>query len=189
MFTLKLIHCLLTINQKFMKKIKQKTSLLLLFSLLISLASCKKEKKEIETTAVISSAWKTSSTWVASTTSIGAGKSTYYYDIDVPDITPEIIDNGTVLVYAKFLADPDGPNQVKLLPSIYYNLGGAGTQYRFQHSIFVGKIRVICDVIPSGMPSNSNQFRYVILPKGKNPTATLDVQDYLAVKNVFQLND
>lgn len=153
------------------------------------LVSCKKDSKANNTSGIVSSAWKNSSTWIASTTSTGTGKNTFYFDMDAPDVTQEIVDNGTVLVYAKFTADPDGANQVKLLPSIYYNLGGASTQYRFQHSISVGKIRVICDVIPAGAPSNSNQFRYVILPKGTNPTAVVNVNDYLSVKNAFQLTD
>ena len=152
------------------------------------LISCKKdETKETTPETIISSEWKVTSTWIASTTSTGTGKSTFYFDIDAPDVTQEIIDNGTVLVYAKFVADPDGSNQVKLLPSIYYNLGGATTQYRFQHSIFLGKIRVICDVIPAGTPSTSNQFRYVILPKGKSASSSVNYNDYNAVKSNFGL--
>ncbi|RZL34538.1 MAG: hypothetical protein EOP00_31450 [Pedobacter sp.] len=171
--------------------LKFNTFWLLLFFFLVAsaiLVSCKKDKtEEVTTEQIISSEWIPSNVWVASTTSTGAGKNSYYFEINAPDVTQEIIDRGTVLVYAKFLSDPDGTNQVKLLPSIYYNLGGAATQYRFQHSISLGKIKVICDVIPAGVPSTSNQFRYVILPKGKNASSSVNFKDYNAVKSNFGL--
>lgn len=133
-------------------------------------ASCKKGEEgpagPAGTANVLYSAWMPTTPWTASTTSTGSGKQTFYFDITAAKITQDILDNGTVLVYAKFVADPDGTGIVKALPSDYYNLGSASTQYRFQYGLSVGKIRVICDVLPAGTPSTSNQIRYVIIPGG-----------------------
>lgn len=118
------------------------------------------------TVNVIYSAWMATNPWIASTTSTGTGKATFYFDITSTQVTQGIIDSGTVLVYAKFVADLDGTSIAKLLPSIYYNAGSANTQYRFQHGLLLNKIRIICDVLPTGSPSSSNQVRYIIIPGG-----------------------
>ncbi len=127
---------------------------------------------------VIYSTWKTTNPWVASTTSIGTGKNTYYFDITAPELTQPVIDSGTVLMYAKFVADPDGTGIIKALPSTYYNLGGASTQYNFQYGLLVGKVRLICDVIPAGTPSATNQARYIIIPGGAPATGRAIRPDY-----------
>jgi hypothetical protein len=141
---------------------------------LIALSACKKGDEGPQgpkgNANVIYSAWKMTTPWVASTSSTGSGKSTFYYDMAVSELNQGIVDSGTVLVYAKFVSDPDGANVVKQLPSIYYNLGGASTQYRFQHAISLNTIRVICDIIPAGSPSATNQVRYVIIPAGTAAT-------------------
>ncbi|WP_160714893.1 hypothetical protein [Chitinophaga solisilvae] len=126
---------------------------------------------------VIYTSWVPTSIWVASTTSAGAGKKTYYFDIAAAKVTQEIVDKGTVLVYMKFVSDPDGDGIAKLLPSIYYNIGGAGTQYRFQYGLFPGKVRIIADVLPAGIPSESNMVRYLIIPGGV-PNARVAGRDY-----------
>lgn len=118
------------------------------------------------TANVVYSAWMNTNPWVASTTSIGTGKSTFYFDITTTQVTQGIIDSGTVLVYAKFVAETDGSGIAKLLPSIYYNAGGTATQFRFQHGLLLNKIRIICDVLPSGTPHSANQVRYIIIPGG-----------------------
>ncbi|MFT3825521.1 MAG: hypothetical protein QM731_16500 [Chitinophagaceae bacterium] len=130
------------------------------------------------TANVIYSNWVATNPWVASTTSTGSGKVTYYFDITAQTVTQSIIDSGTVLVYAKFLADPDGGGIAKLLPSTYYNLGSANSQYHFQHGLFVSKIRIICDIIPAGTPSTSNMVRYVVIPAGQLATGRLMKPDY-----------
>jgi len=118
------------------------------------------------------SEWQATTAWRLSSTSAGAGKRTYYFDIAETKVTQEILDHGTVLVFMQFVSDPDSAGIVKQLPSIYYNLGGAATQYRFQHGLFPGKIRIICDVIPDGIPANNNKVRYLIIPGGVSVTAT-----------------
>lgn len=123
---------------------------------------------------VIYSEWQATNPWVPSTSSTGTGKSTFYYDMPAPALSQGVIDSGTVLVYAKFVSDPDGAGMVKALPSTYYNLGGASTQYRFQYGLMLNKIRVICDVLPSGSPAATNEVRYVIIPAG---TATMRLSD------------
>ncbi|WP_212005651.1 collagen-like protein [Chitinophaga sp. HK235] len=115
---------------------------------------------------VIYSPWVATATWTASTTSTGTGKKTFYFDINAPKVTQDVIDKGVVLVYMKFIADPDGAGIAKLLPSIYYNIGGADVQYRFQYGLFLNIVRVICDVVPNGIPANTNMVRYVIIPGG-----------------------
>jgi len=125
-------------------------------------------------TNVIYSDWHMTNPWIYSTTSTGTGKSTFYYDMAASGLTQGVLDSGTVLVYAKFIADPDGPGIVKLLPSIYYNLGGASTQFRFQQGLMLNKIRVICDVVPSGTPSTANEIRYVIIPGGTTTSRLAD---------------
>lgn len=125
------------------------------------------------TANVIYSPWMATTPWVGSTTSTGTGKATYYFNIAATGVTQSILDNGTVLVYAKFIGDPDTNGIVKQLPSTYYNLGGASTEYRFQTGLTLGKIKVICDIIPTGVPSTSNQVRYVIIPGGTATTAKL----------------
>ncbi|AXY77521.1 hypothetical protein D3H65_27610 [Paraflavitalea soli] len=131
------------------------------------------------TANVIYSAWISTNPWAPSTTSTGTGKATYYYDIASTKVTQGIIDSGTVLVYAKFVADPDGNGIAKLLPSIYYNVGGATTQFRFQHGLLLNTIRVICDVVPTGIPNTSNQVRYVIIPGGTPASGrSMTMSDY-----------
>lgn len=124
---------------------------------------------------VIYSAWMKTNPWTPSTTSTGSGKATYYFDITAPKVTQSIIDSGTVLLYAKFIGDPDGAGIAKLLPSTYYNLGAATTQYNFQHGLFLNKIRVICDVVPAGTPSTSNDVRYIIIPGGVPASGRMDM--------------
>jgi hypothetical protein len=126
---------------------------------------------------VIYSQWQMTNPWVASTSSTGTGKSTFYFDLAAPAVTQSVVDSGTVLVYAKFVSDPDGADVVKQLPSIYYNFGSATTQYRFQPGFMLNKVRVICDVIPSGSPSASNQVRYIIIPGGTAATLKMAAQD------------
>lgn len=129
------------------------------------------------TANVMYSNWVNTNPWVPSTTSAGYGKRTYYFDLAAQQVTQAVIDGGTVLVYVKFISDPDGAGITKLLPSIYYNLGGADIQYRFQYGLFVSKIRVICDIIPSGSPANSNMLRYIVIPGGV-PGARMASYDY-----------
>lgn len=142
----------------------------MLTACLVMLSSCKKGDTgpagPAGTANVIYSNWMDTNPWVASTTSTGAGKKTYYFDIAAPKVTQDIIDKGTVLVYVQFIADPDGPGISKLLPSIYYNIGGADIQYRFQQGLFLNKIRIICDIIPNGLPATNNKLRYLIIPGG-----------------------
>ncbi len=126
----------------------------------------KGDKGDAGTANVIYSDWMNTSLWIASTTSTGVGKKTYYFDISVPKLSEEILDKGTVLVYAKFLADPDSTGIIKALPSVYYNLGGTSAEYRFQYGLFINRIRIVCDILPNGSPSTSNQVRYVIIPGG-----------------------
>lgn len=148
-----------------MKKIV--SLLAVLVSGIVLFLSCKKgDTGPAGTANVLYSDWMATNAWSASTTSTGSGKQTYYFDITEPKVTADIINSGTVMVYAKFVADPDGAGSVKALPSIYYNIGSAGTQYRFQYALTTGMIRIICDVIPSGIPSTTNQIRYVIIPGG-----------------------
>lgn len=128
----------------------------------------------VGTANIIYSSWMDTNPWTNSTTSLGAGKKTYYFDIAAPKITADIIDKGTVLVYVKFISDPDGVGIAKLLPSIYYNIGGADIQYRFQYGLFLNKIRVICDIIPNGLPSSNNKIRYIIIPGGVPNARTAD---------------
>ncbi|MBO9634293.1 MAG: hypothetical protein J7578_14355 [Chitinophagaceae bacterium] len=141
---------------------------------LLFLTQCKKGDTGPEgpkgTANVIYSDWIATTPWTASTTSTGAGKSTFYLDLTSSAVTQAIIDSGTVLVYAKFISDPDGTGIAKALPSTYYNLGGAATQYNFQYGLFLKKIRVICDVVPAGTPATTNQVRYIIIPGGVNVT-------------------
>ncbi|SHM13616.1 hypothetical protein SAMN05444266_106488 [Chitinophaga jiangningensis] len=116
--------------------------------------------------------WQNTTKWTGSSSSTGAGKNTFYFDIAEARVTQEIVDKGSVLVFMQFVADPDSAGIIKQLPSIYYNIGSASTQYRFQHGIFPGKIRIICDVIPNGIPATTNKVRYVIIPGGVNVNAT-----------------
>ncbi|RAJ87656.1 hypothetical protein CLV59_101417 [Chitinophaga dinghuensis] len=121
---------------------------------------------------VIYSNWIQTSNWVKSTTSVGSGKVTYYFDVASNDLTQDILDKGTVLVYAVLYNDPDGVGIAKLLPSIYYDGGSAGTQYRFQYGLFLNKVRIICDVVPNGIPATSNKVRVVIIPGGVSGVIT-----------------
>lgn len=117
------------------------------------------------TANVFYSDWSNTAPWIASTTSTGSGKETWYLDIAEPRITQDIVDKGAVLVYAKFVGDPDG-DLVKALPSTYYDNGSTLSQYHFQYAVSPGKVRIICDVMPAGKPANTNQIRYIVIPGG-----------------------
>lgn len=156
----------------FMKKLIY-TGGIIAIAVAATFSSCKKAetgpagaKGDPGTANVIYSDWVDTNPWKASTTSTGNGKKTFYFDIPGSQLTQEQLDNSVVMVYGKFISDPDGEGSVKALPSIYYNLGGATVEYRFQYALSLAGIRVICDVIPNGSPSASNKVRYVIIPGG-----------------------
>ncbi|NIG55447.1 hypothetical protein [Chitinophaga sp. Cy-1792] len=113
---------------------------------------------------VIYSAWVSTNPWNASTTSNGSGKNTFYFDWSTTQVTQDILDKGVVLVYAKLYSDPDGIGSIKQLPTSYYNGGSTNQVYNFSTALSFNKIRVICDVVPLGSPSTSNQVRYIIIP-------------------------
>jgi hypothetical protein len=161
------------------QRVQTLSALIILISLITVGFACKKGDDGPAgapgTANVIYSPWVKTNPWVASTTSTGSGKSTFYYEMNAPQVTQAIIDSGTVLVYMKFINDPDGTGIAKQLPSVYYNLGGAATQYRFSYGLLVSKIRVIVDVIPTGSPSNTNDIRYIIIPGGVPLTGRMDM--------------
>lgn len=155
-----------------MKKLNQIAGIIAV-ALTVTISSCKKTetgpvgpKGDAGTANVIYSDWVNTNPWQTSTTSTGDGKSTFYFDIPNSQLSQDQLDKASVMVYAKFINDPDGTDAVKGLPSIYYNLGGATTQYRFQYALSLTGIRVICDVLPAGSPSANNKVRYVIIPGG-----------------------
>jgi hypothetical protein len=137
---------------------------LILFSLLIVLFSCKKEKAD--TANATYSSWTKPETYTKDTI---FGIWGFYYDIPAPQITQSVLDTGAVLVYAKLNGYntrvwPTG--QVGLLPiQIVYQQSGVQVD-TWSAAASVGKIRIrfINDHNIYTSINNSHEFRYIIIP-------------------------
>lgn len=122
-----------------------------------------------------------------------------YADITASKITQAILDNGTVLVYAKL----DGYNpaiwptsQVSQMPvSITYQFSSApgSTIYNDFWSALstVGNIRI--DFVDNqnyyNSVSNLHQFRYIIIPGGVHTLGSINPKNYNQVKQALHLKD
>ena len=123
----------------------------------------------------------------------------FYYDIAASKITQAILDNGTVIVYARLngyntLIWP--VNNVAALPIILnYKFATGGITYTDTWSAItsVGKIRI--DFVNNNNFYNNiattHSFRYVIIPGGMHTASVThtNFNNYAEVKQVFNLTD
>ena len=144
------------------------------------------------TANVIYSEWTTFDldNWTASLTFFGQTRREY--PIDVTEIDSEIINKGTVMVYARF---PGTITRTQPLPIIGPILSNDRDQVLNFH-IRLGLIHIeFYNLIERdedpGRFGSGNQYRYVIIPGG-TPTgriATPDLSDYEAVKRFYNIPD
>ena len=112
------------------------------------------------TANVIYSDWYSPETWVAETT-FGIAERTFTMTTDA--LTQEIIENGVVLVYMRFVGFNPRINQ---LPVVL-----ADVNYSFLFRAQAGSIKVVYysmtspTIDPGAIPS-ANQVRYVLIPGG-----------------------
>jgi hypothetical protein len=150
---------------------------LLLMTLPVLMTSCKKgDTGPAGTANVIFSDWFTASPWVKDTVFNVYG---FNYNKPAPDITQNVLDSGTVIVYGKLkgyntLVWPTGTvAQMPILINYKFSSGGVMNTDTWSALATPGnlKIRFVNDQNYYGSIDNSHQFRYVIIPGGKKATA------------------
>ena len=158
----------------------------------VSLKGSKGDKGDPGTANVIYSDWFTPDRYVKDTL---YGIWRFNYDKPVAEITQDIIDKGSVLVYGKLLGyNPVvwPVSQVAQMPIQLTYVQGAEMTDTWSALITKGniKIRFINDRNYYTVISSVHQFRYVIIPGSvKTTSAAVNFNDYNAVKAVFQMND
>jgi hypothetical protein len=151
---------------------------LFLMTLPMMMNSCKKgDTGPAGTANVIFSDWFTATPWTKDTVFDVYG---FNYSKSAPDITQNVLDSGTVIVYGKLkgyntLIWPT--NNVGQLPIVInYKFSSGGITYTDTWSAFLSagqvKIRFVNDQDYYGSIANTHQFRYVIIPGAKKATAS-----------------
>lgn len=144
------------------------------------------------TANVIYSDWYTPATY-AKTTVFGT---TYFTaNIAASKITQAILDNGTVVVYAKL----NGYNpviwptdQVSQLPiSINYMSGTTPNLDVWSAAYTVGNVSISLTSSTNAYSSisNAHQFRYVIIPGGVKTLSVVNLKNYKEVQQALHIND
>jgi len=136
------------------------------------------------TANVMYSAWFEAGSWTESSSDH------YYFDEAAASVTQEIIDQGTVLAYAKL--DGDGSN-VRPLPATTINTNKILWGY---HITGVGNIRFTATTVDGSSlsPLSTNEYRYVIIPGGTSVSSKakkekLKDMSYEEVKKRFGIKD
>jgi hypothetical protein len=150
-------------------------------TILLLVASCKKgdigpqgsqgpqgPQGPIGTANVMYSAWFTPTTYIKDTIFSSWG---FSHTQPVPAITQSILDNGTVLTFAKLLGYNQlvwPTNQVGQLPVIITYMQGGVQNDTWQARSFVGnlKIRFVNENNIYTSIATQHQFRYIIIPGG-----------------------
>ncbi len=118
----------------------------------------------------------------------------FNYNKPEPRITQGIVDQGSVLVYAKLLGyNPSvwPAAEVALMPIQLTYMQGGVTRDTWSAHITPGnvKIRFINDRNVYNVIANRHQFRYVIIPGGIKAVSALNPNDYKAMAAAFRLDD
>jgi len=134
----------------------------------VALTGCKKEESNVSD--VKYSDWVNPTEWSGS-----SGE--WYFDVNEPAITQEIIDNGVVLGYTKLIGDD---TNVRPLPA---NTSSGSVVWNLLIPT-VGTIE-FTTTISMGNPSIGNSFRYIIIPGGASlKSAKLNGYDIKELKNM-----
>lgn len=134
-------------------------------TLVIAIASCKKNDYQVDqpvqtesaapaakTDSVDNIGWQSSSNWEASKQE---NFSVYYFNIDDAKITSDVAENGLVLVYKK------NGSAVASLPSEEKNNNSSNYWY---HQVTEGNLLILCDAYGAALqPGTNNSFKYFIL--------------------------
>ena len=174
-----------------MKTTKQKSAwclLLLLGFAGSTLLSCKKEKTVIA--PIAHSEWITPNAYIKTTI---FGTIHFTYDIAAPEITADVLNNATVLVYGRLSGYSETiwpKNQVSSMPIVLNYMQGAAQIDTWSALANEGKIRI--DMTNStnlyGSIAVTHSFRYVVIPK-KMTASTVNFNDYQAVQQAFGLGN
>lgn len=102
------------------------------------------------------------------------GKATRHYYDSIPEITQNILDHGTVIVYFRCMGTPEP----QPLPMIFYNLSQPVNQYmtfRLNEGLLTIVFSNLDDLLDpdtfAGTPS-TNAYRYIIIPGGVTASMT-----------------
>jgi hypothetical protein len=115
------------------------------------------------------------------------------WNIEVPQITADVLSKGVVMVYGKFLTP-----EVRLFPfSAYEVYGTAGLRKEaWEAHITLGKIQLTMELIrpaysPPGHPQESAlvTYRYVIIYGSVHGMGSINIQNYDKVKAMLHLTD
>ncbi|HVS92914.1 MAG TPA: hypothetical protein VHE59_12815 [Mucilaginibacter sp.] len=144
------------------------------------------------TVNVVYSDWITPSIYTKSTV---FGVTHFDAIITASSVTQNILDQGTVLVYAKL----DGysttiwpANQVGQLPvALTYQLSSTTYVDNWSASATVGNIQIdfTNDLNYYNGISNLHQFRYIVIPGGVHTLGSIDPKNYNQVKQALHLPD
>lgn len=153
----------------------------------------KGDKGDAGTANVIYSPWLSFPAITVNTATVKA------FTFDAPQITQEVIDKGTILVYGK----PASGTTIQPLPYVSYWVENGSVVGMIDNSInfepqkftfsrvFMGDIKTVPIRFANSTSSFFDKIRYVIIPGGV-PTgrqAAVDYNNYEAVKKYYNLAD
>lgn len=177
-----------------MKKVFGYLFVACMFSLALGMTSCKKgdagpvgPKGEKGDSGVAGNAGIIYSAWADATFSLASDNATYFVDIDVPKITPAILNSGDVKVYTQYYTSS---GELIVMPLPFFN----GT-FILNVSIFAGGIEIYGNSNFSSSTDDNGkksfQYRYVIIPGGQAAArkAGIDWNNYEQVKAYLHLQN
>jgi hypothetical protein len=163
---------------KITRSISFKT-ILFLSVLAAAATSCKKgDTGPAGTANVLYSDWFTPASWVKDTVFNVYG---FNYTQSASEITQNVIDSGTVIVFGKLLGyntaiwPTTQTGQLPIILNYKFSAGGITYTDTWSSTIVPGKVKVrfVDDQNYYGSIATAHQFRYIIIPGGKHiPSAT-----------------
>ena len=179
-----------------MKKLSGYFFLACMFSLFLGMTSCKKgdvgpagpkgaqgEKGDQGAPGVANVIY---SDWLDASFKYDSTNSVYFWDIDAPKVTSDILVSGTVKIYINLSTD-DQP----LIATVPYFDGGV----YIRDLLLEGGIELVSNYNVGTAQDNNGkkyyQYRYVIIPGGvaARTKSTIDWNDYAQVKKYLNLKD
>jgi hypothetical protein len=181
-----------------MKKVFGYLFVACMFSLALGMTSCKKgdtgpagpqgEQGPKGDSGVAGTSGIIYSEWIDATFNVTSDGGTYFYDVDAPKITEDILNSGDVKVYTQYHTSTSG--ELVVLPLPYFD-----GSFIINVSIFTGGFEIYSNVDASSYTDDNGnpgfQYRYVIIPGGKaaRQKAGIDWNNYEQVKKYLHLKD
>lgn len=124
------------------------------------------------------------SSWITNVWAVESNGYRAHRNIPASEITQNIIDNGTILVYTRLSS---ASTSIKLIPCPIYNVTTGQLAYIIDALFKIGNFDVLAGAPPSGISgievtAPNSQVRYVIIPPASNGRTSLpeNPEDYYA---------